>query len=152
MMIFTSYISLLAMLIAFVMAKPIAPPLKDGNIAKTNPKEQAFRKAEITLNRYYYLMNSDTDQLVHAILHILVNNPTLYPYVPPRALDIAFKNVAGKIGQGDLDVLVKPMILAMETNFQNQSKQATPKVLLSEDIKEEIEDALDKFLEEYEHK
>ena len=132
-----------------MISKPLEETSNDGKSHADPSIEQAFRKAEITLNHYYYRMDSDTDQLVHAMLHILMNNPTLFPYVPHQALDVAFKNVAKKLGSSELDTLTKPMMLTMEKSLHMKSKQPKP-FQLTEEIKDEIEDALDQFLEETE--
>lgn len=146
-MVFASHLFILSIILGLVISKPLEETSNDGKSRGDLSIEQAFRKAELTLNHYYYRMDSDTDQLVHAMLHILMNNPTLFPYVPHRALDVAFKNVATKLGPSELDALTKPMLLTMEKSLQMKSKQPKP-FQLTEEIKDEIEDALDKFLEE----
>lgn len=125
-------------------------PVEEKDMSETNINttiEQAFRQAEIILNRYFYLMNGETDQLVHALLHILINNPNSFPFVPQRALDIAFKNFAKKLGDHDVDIFAKPLLLSLEQNFQEKSNQ--PAVHLSPEVKGKIEEALDQFFEEH---
>ncbi len=120
------------------------------NKESDNPSlEQAFREAEKLLNRYYYLINSDTDHLVHGMLHVLMNNPTSFPYIPYRAMNIAFKNVEEKLGHDQVEILTKPLLLAIEQKYQNKSKQSST-VKLNDKTKEKIEEALDKFLEDAE--
>jgi hypothetical protein len=144
---FISYIILFSIISGLVLTKPVEEKLKKEKISIDAPINQAFREAEMTLNRYFYLMNSDTDQLVHAMLLIIINNPTSFPFVPHRALEIALKNFEKKLGQNDVDILTKPILLAIEKNAQNKSKQASP-FQLTDEVKAKIENALDKFLEE----
>jgi hypothetical protein len=112
--------------------------------------EQANRQAQILLNRYYHLINSDTDHLVHGMLHALINNPTSFPYIPYRAMNIAFKNVGDKLGHDQVEILTKPLLLAIDQNYLSRSKQPSPPVKLNDKTKEKIEQALDKFLEDAE--
>jgi hypothetical protein len=102
----------------------------------------------MTLNRYFYLMESDTDQLVHAMLHIIMNNPRSFPFVPYRALDIALKNFEKKLGKNDVEILTKPILLSIEKNAQDKSKQPSS-FKLTDEVKDKIEEALDKFFEEH---
>jgi hypothetical protein len=148
-MVFTSHLFILSITLGLVIGKPLEEKSNNGKSHVDPLIDQAFRKAEMTLNHYFYRMDSDTDQLVHAMLHILMNNPTLFPYVPHQALDVAFKNVAKKLGPSELDTLTKPMMLTMEKSVHMKSKQPKP-FELTEEIKDEIENALDKFLEETE--
>ena len=148
-MVFASHLIILSLTVGLIISKPLDEALTKGKSHADQSLDQAFRKAELTLNHYFYRMDSDTDQLVHAILHMLMNNPTLFPYVPHRALDVAFKNVAKKLGPTELDALTKPIMLTLEKSVQIKSKQPKP-IQLTEEIKDEIEEALDKFLEETE--
>ena len=108
--------------------------------------DQALRQAETILNRYFHLMNSDTDQLVYAMLHILMNNPKTFPFVPHRALEIALTNFAKKLGENDVDIFTKPLILSLEQNAEQKANQ--PTFQLTPEVKDKIEEALDKFFEE----
>jgi hypothetical protein len=83
------------------------------------------------------------------MLHALMNNPTSFPYIPYRAMNIAFKNVEQKLGHDQLDILTKPLLIAIEQNYLNNSKPPST-VKLSDKTKEKIEEALDKFLEDAE--
>jgi hypothetical protein len=147
MMMFLSYIIVISIISGLVSTKPIEK-VKNEKVSKEISIDQAFRQAEMVLNRYFYLMNSDADQLVHAMLHILINNPTSFPFVPYRALDIALKNLEQKLGQDDVEILTKPIILSIEKNAQNKSKQSSS-FQLTDEVKDKIEDALDKFFEEH---
>ncbi|CAF1241579.1 unnamed protein product [Adineta ricciae] len=146
MMIFSTYLIVLLSILGLVLTTPVKQiSLNDKSEDVT--LEQAFRKAEKTLHRYYYLMNSDIDHLVHGMLHILMNHPTSFPFIPYRAMDIAFKNVAQKLGEEEVNTLTKPLLLALEEHHQTKSKQPMT-FKLSDETKEKIEDALDKFLDE----
>ena len=149
MMRLRTLITIFSFLFGLVVTKPVDKN-SNKNLHENISFDQAFRQAEMTLNRYFYEMNSDTDHLVHAVLYILLNNPTLFPYVPNRAMDIAFKNVANKLGQADLDILTKPMLLTIERNFQSNLKDSEM-FQLTDEMKDEIEDALDEFLEKTAH-
>ncbi|CAF0744087.1 unnamed protein product [Rotaria sordida] len=148
-MMFKSFI-IFSIIVGLVLTKPIKEKIKNEKISQDISMEQAFRQAEMTLNSYFYLITSDTDQLVHALLHILINNPKSFPFIPYRALDIALKNFANKLSQDDVDILIKPILLSIEQNAQNNLKQASS-FQLTDEIKHKIEDTLDKFLEEHEN-
>jgi L-lactate utilization protein LutC len=147
---FTSYIIVFSIISGLVLTKPLVEKSINNTKSQDPSIEQAFRQAETVLNRYFYLMKSDTDQLVHAMLHILMNNPTSFPFVPPRALDIALKNMIQKLGQDDVDILTKPILLSIEQNAQRKSKQSSS-YRLTDEVKTQIEDALDKFFQEQEN-
>jgi L-lactate utilization protein LutC len=147
---FTIYIFVFSIIFGLGLTKPVEKKVINENISQDKSMEQAFRQAEITLNRYYYLMKSDTDHLVHGMLHVIMNNPTSSPYVPSRALDIALKNLEKKLGQDDVDILTKPILLSIEQNARNKSKENST-FKLTDEVKEKIEDALDKFFEEQEN-
>jgi L-lactate utilization protein LutC len=147
---FTSYIIVFSIISGLVLTKPLVEKSINNTKSQDPSIEQAFRQAETVLNRYFYLMKSDTDQLVHAMLHILMNNPTSFPFVPPRALDIALKNMIQKLGQDDVDILTKPILLSIEQNAQRKSKQPSS-YRLTDEVKTQIEDALDKFFQEQEN-
>ncbi len=148
MLIFSSYIIILLNIFGLVLTNPVEQ-ISSNEKTEDNSLEQAFRKAEKTLNRYYYLMNSDTDHLVHGMLHVLMNNPTSFPFIPYRAMGIAFKNVAEKLGDQEVETLTKYLLLAIEQNQQTKSKQPST-FKLTDETREKIEDALDKFLDEAE--
>jgi hypothetical protein len=150
MMMFTLYIIVFSIIFGHVLSKPIEEKLTNEKDSQDKSIEQAFRQAEMTLNRYFYLMKSDTDHLVHAMLHVIMNNPTSFPYIPSRALDIALKNFEKKLGQNDVDILTKPILLSIEQNANKKSKQGST-FQLTDAVKEKIEDALDKFFEEQEN-
>ncbi len=150
MIMFTSYIIVFSIISGLVLTKPLVEKSINNTKSQDPSIEQAFRQAETVLNRYFYLMKSDTDQLVHAMLHILMNNPTSFPFVPPRALDIALKNMIQKLGQDDVDILTKPILLSIEQNAQRKSKQSSS-YRLTDEVKTQIEDALDKFFQEQEN-
>ncbi|CAF2617119.1 unnamed protein product [Rotaria sp. Silwood2] len=150
MMMFKSYIIIFSVISGLVLTKPIKEKIKKEKLSEDLSSEQVFRQAETTLNRYFYLIKSDTDQLVHAMLHILINNPKSFPFVPHRALDIALKNFEKKLGEDNVDIVIKPILLSIEQNAQNKSKQSSS-FQLTDDIKHKIEDALDEFLEEHEN-
>lgn len=143
---FSLSIIILSNIVALVLTNPIQEQTVDRQSNK-NSLEQAFRKAEKVLNRYYYMMNSDTDHLVHGMLHLLMNNPTSFPFVPNQAMTIAFKNLEQKLGHDETEALAEPLLLAIEENYLNKSKQE-PKVKLTDETREKIEAALDKFLDE----
>ena len=92
-MMYTIYIIVFSIIFGLGLTKPLEKKVINENISPDKSMEQAFREAEITLDRYYYLMKSDIDHLVHGMLHVIMNNPTSFPYVPSRALDIALKNL-----------------------------------------------------------
>jgi len=147
---FTSYLIVFSIISGLVLTKPLVEKSTNNTNSQDTSIEQAFRQAETVLNRYFYLIKSDTDQLVHAMLHILMNNPTSFPFVPPRALDIALKNMIQKLGQDDVDILTKPILLSIEQNAQRKSKQSSS-YRLTDEVKTQIEDALDKFFQEQEN-
>ncbi len=148
-MMFIFYTIIFSIISGLVYTKPIEekPIINEKNYNDT-PMDQAMRDAENTLDRYYHLIESDTDHLVHAMLFTIMNNPTSFPFVPHRALDIALKNFGKKLGQDDVDTLTKPILLSIEQNAQKKSKESAP-VPLTEDVKDTIEDALDKFFAEH---
>lgn len=147
-MMFTSYIIVFSIISGLGLTKPIEEKATNKINSQDIPIDQAFRQAEMVLNRYFYLIKSDTDELVHAMLHMIMNNPKSFPYVPHRALDIALKNVEQKLGQGDVDILTKPILLSIEQDARNKSKQSYK---LPDEVKTQIENALDKFFEEQEN-
>jgi hypothetical protein len=149
---FILYTIIFSIISGLVYTKPIEekPTLKDNKNLHDVPMDQAMRDAEATLNRYYHLIESDIDHLVHAMLFIIMNNPTSFPFVPHRALDIALKNFEKKLGQNDVDKLTKPILLSIEQNAQKKSKETQP-IQLTDDVKDTIEDALDKFFAENVH-
>ena len=126
-------------------------PLQESSSSATMDNfssEQAFRKAEKVLNRYYHLIASDLDHLVHGMLHVLLNNPKSFPYIPYRAMQIALKNVEQKLGHDEMEDFTKPLLLTVEDNYQDQySKQIAP-VKLPDEVKVKIEETLDKFFHE----
>ena len=146
MKVFTSNVLLIPLLVGLVFGKPMAETLAPVKSTDDLSIEQAFRQAELTLHRYFYSIDSDTDQLSHAILHLVLNNPTLFPFVPHHALDIAMSNLGKKLGQHDVDVFTKPMIMSIDQIFVKKPDQAAT-FQLTDDVKEQIEDALDKFLD-----
>ncbi|UJR25148.1 hypothetical protein I4U23_006507 [Adineta vaga] len=146
MLIFSSSLIVLLNIFGLVLTNPVKQNSSNDKSEEVT-LEEAFRKAEKTLHRYYYLMDSDIDHVVHGMLHMLINHPTSFPFIPYRAMDIAFKNVAKKLGEQEIDVLTKPLLLAIDQHHQTKSKQATT-FKLTDEIKEKIEDALDKFLDE----
>ncbi|CAF1357344.1 unnamed protein product [Adineta steineri] len=148
MLICSSYIIVILNIFGLVLTTPVKQISLNEKIGD-NSLEQAFRNAEKTLHRYYYLMKSDTDHLVHGMLHILMNNPTSFPFIPYRAMNIAFKNVEEKLGSDEVETLTKPLLLAIEQNYQAKSKQPST-FKLTDETKEKIENALDKFLDEEE--
>jgi hypothetical protein len=146
MFIFSSSIIILLNIFGLVLTNPVKQR-SSNEISEDITLDEAFRKAEQILNRYYYSMNSDTDHLVHGMLHVLMNNPTSFPYIPSRAMNIAFKNVEQKLGHDEVEALTKPLLLAIEQNYLAKSKQAST-LKLTDETKEKIEEALDKFLDE----
>jgi len=144
----SSSIIILLNIFGLVLTNPVKQIISNEN-SENIPLDQAFRKAEQILNRYYYLMNSDSDHLVHGMLHVLMNNPTAFPYIPYRAMNIAFKNVAQKLGHEEVEGLTKPLLLAIEQNYLTKSKQPST-FKLTDETKEKIEETLDKFLDEAE--
>jgi hypothetical protein len=148
-MMFIFYTILFSIISGLVYTKPIEekPTINDKNLHDIS-MDEAMRDAETTLDRYYNLIESDIDQLVHAMLLIIMNNPTSFPFVPHRALDIALKNFGKKLGQSDVDILTKPILLSIEQNAQKKTKETQP-IQLTDDVKDTIEDALDKFFAEH---
>ncbi|CAF4663350.1 unnamed protein product, partial [Rotaria magnacalcarata] len=57
---------------------------------------------------------------------MIINNPKSFPFVPPPALNIALANFKNKLGQDDINILIKPILLSLEKNAQNKSKQTSP--------------------------
>ncbi len=148
MFMLSTFVIVFLNIFGLVLTNPVKQSSSNNESEKTS-LEQAFRQAEKVLNRYYYLINSDADHLVHGMLHALMNNPTSFPYIPYRAMNIAFKNVEQKLGHDQLDILTKPLLIAIEQNYLNNSKPPST-VKLSDKTKEKIEEALDKFLEDAE--
>ncbi len=148
MFIFSSSIIVLLNIFGLVLTNPVQQISSNGKF-KDKSLEQAFREGEQILNRYYYLMNSDTDHLVHGMLHVLMNNPTSFPYIPSRAMNIALKNVEQKFGHDEVEILTKPLLLSIEQNYLKKSKQPST-IKLTDETKEKIEEALDKFLDDAE--
>lgn len=148
-MMFIFYTIIFSLISGLVYTKPIEekPTINEKDLHEV-PMDQAIHEAETTLNRYYHLIESDIDHVVHAMLFIIMNNPTSFPLVPHRALDIALKNFGKKLGQDDVDVLTKPILLSIEQNAQKKSKESEP-FQLTDDVKDTIEDALDKFFAEH---
>lgn len=138
----TIYLILFSILLGSVCSQPIEEKGNSHGKNTTDSLEQAFRQAELTLNRYFYLMNSDIDHLVHAMLHIIMNHPHSFPFVPHRALDIALKNMRKKLGQNDVDIFTKPILLSMEEKSRQKPIHLTP------EVQDKIEQALDKFFAE----
>lgn len=152
MNMFTLYMIVISLIIGLISTKPIEDKLTTINTSNDLKIDQAFQQAEQILNRYFYLIKSDADHLVHAMLSILLKNPKTFPYIPSRALDIAFKNLAQKMGQNSVDTLTKPLILSIEQNAAlNKSKQLSSSFQLTDEVKVQIEDALDKFFQEQGH-
>lgn len=121
-----------------------------GKYSKKAPLNQAVRQAELSLNRYHNLIDSETDELVHALLRLLMNNPKLFPMVPHRALNIVLRNFEQKMGQDDVEVLSKSLLLAMEENAQNKTKPSSSSSFrLTEEMKDKIENTLDSFFEDH---
>jgi L-lactate utilization protein LutC len=142
-------IIILLNIFGLVLTNPVkqtATNEKSGNISI----HQAFRNAEKILNRYYYLMDSDSDHLVHGMLHVLMNNPTSFRHIPYRAMNIALKNVERKLGHDSVEALTKPLLLALEQNYLTNSKKPST-VKLTDETKDKIEEELDKFLDEAEN-
>ena len=136
-----------------VFTKPTDEKMKtSGKYSKKAPINQVVRQAELSLGRYYQLIDSETDDLVHALLRILMNNPKSFPMVPHRALNIALRNFEQKMGQNDVEVLSKSLLLAMEENAQNKTKpssSSSPSFRLTEEMKDKIENTLDSFFEDH---
>ena len=148
-MMFISYVMVVSIIFGLVFTKPTDEKIKPtGRFSKTPPLRQANRQAEFVLNHYYHLINSDTDELVHALLRILMNNPKSFPMVPHRALNIALRNFEQKMGQNDVEILSKSLLFAMEENAQNKTKPAST-VRLTEEMKDKIENTLDSFFEDH---
>ncbi|CAF0772788.1 unnamed protein product [Rotaria sordida] len=141
----SSYVIVLLSIVGFVLTNPVRNTFlneKPENLSLT----QAFNKAEKAVKRYSYLINSDTDHLVHGILHILMKNPTLFTLIPRHAVDIIFDNIAEKLGYDDVETITTPILLSIEQNYQKKGGQTTP-IELTDETKEKIEEALDNFLD-----
>lgn len=151
MNMFTSYMVVIAVVIGLALTKPTQNKLTSTDISSNLSTDEAFRQAEEVLNRYFYLIKTDADHLVHAMLSILLKNPTTFPYIPSRALDIALKNIARKLGQNSVDTLTKPLILSVEQNALKKSLKPPSDFKLTDEVKTQIEDALDKFFQDQEH-
>ena len=141
---FISYTIIFSIISGLVLTKPIEEKARTEINFHEIPIDQAFLEAEMTLNRYFHLIESDTDQLVHAMLHVIMSNPRSFPFVPHRALDIALKNIEKKLGQNDVDLLTRPLLLSIEGNARKKSKESSSN-RLTEDVKDKIEDTLDEF-------
>ncbi|CAM4759159.1 unnamed protein product [Rotaria magnacalcarata] len=150
MMMFQSYIIIFSIIFGLALTKPIEEKFKNESKSEVVPIEQVFRQAEMILHRYFYLIKSDTDQLVHAMLHMIINNPKSFPFVPPPALNIALANFKNKLGQDDINILIKPILLSLEKNAQNKSKQTSP-LRIPDEVNSEIVDALDEYTEKHEN-
>jgi len=144
---FLSSFIVLLNIFGLVLTNPVKQTTSNEK-SENSSLDQAFRKAEQILNRYYYLMNSDTDHLVHGMLHVLMNNPTSFPYIPYRAMNIAFKNVEQKLGHEEVEALTKPLLLAIEQNYLTKLSKQPSTFKLTDETKEKIEETLDKFLDE----
>ena len=146
---FSSYISVFLVVVGLVSTVP----LREIS-SKELSFEEAFQQGELVLNRYSFLISSDTDQLVYGLLRVLLSNPIAFSHIPHRALDITLKNVEHKLGRANLEMLTKPMLLAIEQHYQEKAKQqkqlATAGIAakLNPETKLKIENALDAFLEE----
>lgn len=147
-MMLKSYI-IITIISGLALSQPVEENIQNGKTSPDVSTEQLFRDAEKALNRYYYLITTDTDHLVYGMLHMILNSPRSFPFIPHHALDIALKNLEKKLGQHDVDVLIKPILLSFEHNAQNTTKK--PSVELTDELKDQIEDALDKFFEEQEN-
>lgn len=147
MIMFQSHIIIFSIIFGLVFTNPIEENLQNEKQNENASMEEPFQQAEMSLRRYFNLINSDTDHLVHAMLYLIINNPKSFAYVPRHALDVAIKNFEHKLGQDDVNTLIKPLLLTAEQTAENKSKQTTA-FKLPEDVKNEIEDALDQFLEE----
>lgn len=109
--------------------------------------DQVFQQAEQILKHYSHLIKSDTDHLVYGILRILMDSPASFMVLPRHTIDIIFKNLGEKLDDDKIDILIKPILLALEQNYQSHSEQAS-KLQLTDDVKEKIEDALDNFFDD----
>ena len=147
MFIFTSSLIILLNIIVLVLSNPV-DQVVNPNLPKDPSVVQAFREANKILNRYHYLVVSDNDHLVHGMLQVLLNNPTSFPYIPPRALDLALKNLEQKLGHTDVEILIKPLLLTIEHHHATKIKPPTTTVKLTDETKQKIEEALDKFLDD----
>lgn len=136
---FTSYMIVLSLVFGLIAGKPVQD--------KPSASSTALEQAEEVLNRYAAVMQSDVDQLVHALFSILLKHPTSFPTIPRRALDVAMKNVAQKLGQDSLDTLTKPMLAVVEQHAWNKPKQPST-YQLTDAVRTQIEDALDQFFQE----
>ncbi|CAF3470658.1 unnamed protein product [Rotaria sp. Silwood1] len=142
---FSSYVIALLSIVGLVLTNPVKQTLsseKPENISLA----QAFHRAEKTVKRYSYLINSDTDYLVHGILQVLMKHPTSFTVIPRHAVDIIFNNVADKLGNDDVETIAAPILLSIEQNYQRKVEQSSP-VELTDETKEKIEEALDNFLD-----
>ena len=148
---FSPYIVVISLAVGLVLTKPTQKTLTSTDISSNLSTDEAFRQAEEVLHRYFYLIKTDADHLVHAMLSILLKNPTTFAHIPSRALDIALKNVAQKLGQNSVNTLTKPLILTVEQNALNKSLKPQSNFKLTDEVKTEIEEALDQFFQEQEH-
>lgn len=148
MFIFTTSLIIIFNIVSLVLSNPIDHVVQSSPLSKDPVVLQAFRDANKILNRYQYLIVSDNDHLVHGILQVLLNNPTSFPFVPPRALDLALKNLEEKLGRTDVETLIKPLLLAIENHHTAKMKFSTPTIKLTDETKQKIEEALDKFLDD----
>lgn len=149
MQTFSSYLSVFLAVVGLVSTFPVREIS-----SKEVSFDQAFQQGQLVLNRYSLLISSDVDQLVDGLLRVLFSNPIAFSRIPHRALDITLKNVENKLGRANLEILTKPMILAIEQNYQDKAKHhstaATPVLppKLNAETKLKIENALDEFLDE----
>ena len=148
MLMFSVYHITLLNIIGLVFTNPVEPNLPNDK-SENSSLDRACYEAEKTLMRYYNLIDSDTDHLVHGILHVLLKNPKTFPFIPHRALNIAFNNMAQKLDSDSVDIITKPLLLTIEQNYQKNFEKSS-KLKLPDEIKEKIEEALDKFFNESE--
>lgn len=149
MFILSSSIIIIINLIALVASKPIEQ-IFNKDFSKDPSLAESFREAQMVLNRYQYVIQSDNDHLIHGMLYILLNSPLSFPYIPPRALDLALKSLEQKLGRAEVEVLIKPLLLAIEQHYAEKTKNipTTTTVKLTDETKQKIEEALDKFLDD----
>ena len=145
-MTFKLYIIIFAIIYGLVLTQYIDEKEVNEKATEQTSVQDTFRQAEIALNRYYYLMKSDIDYLVHAMLHIIIHNPKSVPFVPRRAFNIALKYLEKKLGPNDMNNLIKPLILFMEQNDEEAFMKPSS-FQLTDEMKENIEHALDQFFE-----
>lgn len=145
MLVFSTTLIIFIHVIGFVFTNPISESSSNLNVENL-PSEQAFRRAEQILNHYYHLIQTDSDHLVHGMLHVLLNNPKSFPYIPYRAMQIALQSVEQKLGHEDVEDFTKPLITAIDDNYrQNHHVKPIEHVKLPDEVRVKIEDTLDKF-------